>query len=110
MPWHCVHRVSDGEAVSLTTVLPGVLPVGLASVVVADPDGSWTWDRTTKATVPTVPAVLVDRILDLVGDASLAAMWTRLTAAQQTALRDRLALLLGSRRFRPSSEPINLDV
>lgn len=71
-------------------------------------DSSVMWDEVSRAFIPRPPKVLVDRIADLEGDSVLSAVWTRLTTAQRTALRNRLGALLGSQRLRGSGEPVNL--
>jgi hypothetical protein len=66
------------------------------------------WDETTTSFVDRPAKVLIDRLQDLTDDPALAAVWTRLTVAQRTVLRNRLVALLGSQRIRGSSEPVNL--
>lgn len=69
-----------------------------------------TWDRPTKTWTTLVTPQVVDRVLtDLANDATLVDAWQRLTVAQRTAFRTRLAQLLGRRRYRYVNQPIDLE-
>lgn len=107
--WHYLYNPQTGRLVSevesdTAPVVNGLSVVSRASRA-ADTE---MWDEASRTFTPRPAKVLVDRITDLNNDPALSAVWTRLTAAQATALRNRLIALLGYRRFRGSGEPVNL--
>lgn len=109
MPWLALHRQDDGRLLSIGTVPPVDAPDGTTVVEVAEPpSGTVMWDEATRAMVPRPQSVIVDRLQDLIDDPELVAVWQRLTAAQRTALRNRLVRLLGPMRFRDAGEVIDL--
>jgi hypothetical protein len=109
LPWHAVIDDATGRLVSLGQVVADPLPAGLvAQDLPGRPADSQMWDEATRSFVPRPPKVLVDRIQDLADDPALVAVWTRLTAVQRTALRNRLVQLLGPHRFRSQSTPVDL--
>lgn len=109
MAWFVVHRTETGQIVSSGDVVASPLPEGLTSVDVgARPADSKMWDPASRAFVDRPAKVLVDRIQELRDDPALSAVWTRLTANQQTALRNRLIAMLGPNRYRNQSERTDL--
>lgn len=110
MAWHYLYETATGRLVSEAEAdAAPVVPAGLS--VLSRPDrvsASEMWDAATLGFVARPVKVIVDRLDDLANDAELSAVWTRLTAAQRTALRNRLIRLLGYRRFRGSGEPVDL--
>lgn len=106
--WFYVYEDATGRLLSETDqeVIPGSGRSVVSRAVRAD--ASVMWDEVSRAFVARPPKVLADRLQDLVDDPVLAAVWTRLTVAQRTTLRNRLVALLGSQRMRGSGEPVNL--
>ena len=68
------------------------------------------WDAQASGfAAPIVPTV-IDRVLDdLASDPALVAVWQSLDTAQRTALRTRLAALLGRRRWRYATDPVDVE-
>lgn len=110
MAWHYLYETASGRLVSEAEAdAAPVVPAGLS--VLSRPSraaDAEMWDPGTFAFVARPAKVLVDRLDDLASDAELAAVWTRLTVTQRTALRNRLVRLLGYRRYRGSGEPVDL--
>lgn len=110
MPWSAVYRTTDGRLESLTTTVPTGLSAPLAAKqLAAGPDPSLLWDETVADWKPRPAEVLADRLQDLADDPVLSTVWSRLTVAQRQTLRDRLAALLGPRRWRRPAEPVDLE-
>lgn len=106
--WFYVVEDATGRLLSETDqeVIPGSGRSVVSRAVRAD--ASVMWDEVSRAFVARPAKVLVDRLTDLDNDSALSAVWTRLTTAQRTALRNRLIALLGSQRMRGPGEPVNL--
>lgn len=108
--WHYLYETATGRLLSEAEA--DVAPTTVAGVTVlsraARAADTEMWDPATFAFVARPAKVLVDRLDDLNNDPDLAAVWTRLTVAQRTALRNRLVRLLGYRRYRGSGEPVDL--
>lgn len=105
--WFYLYETATGRLLSEASESP---TPGAGQAVVSRPDradSSVMWDAATASFVARPAKVLVDRVQDLADDPVLSAVWTRLTAAQRTALRNRLAALLGSQRMRGSGEQVN---
>ena len=109
MAWQAVYRSSDGVLVSVGDVVADPLPAGLATLNMAGPPADTVmWDAATRAFIPRPAKTTVDRVQEIRDDPTLGAVWSRLTASQQTALRNRLVSLLGPYRYRASSGSVNL--
>jgi len=70
------------------------------------PSGT-TWDEATRTFLPEPAPVVVDRLNDLVAHADFAEfrqVWDTLSTAQHAAVRRMMIKLLGSFRFRVSTE------
>lgn len=105
--WYYLYDLATGRLLSEASDPPQPA-VGQAVVSRATrADSSVMWDAVTAAFVARPPKVILDRIDDLNNDPNLSAVWTRLTVAQRTVLRNRLIALLGYRRFRGSGEPVD---
>ena len=109
MPWTAIFDSATGRLLSVGDIL-GDIPAGAATLVLAgEPDlRTQVWDEASRSFISRPAKVLVDRIQELRDDPVLSAVWTRLTANQQTALRNRLVAFVGGMRFRSPSEPTNL--
>lgn len=109
MAWHYLYETATGRLVSEAEAdVAPVVPTGLS--VLSRPDRVSTsemWDQVAAVFVPRPAKVIVDRLTDLDNDPDLSAVWTRLTAAQRTALRNRLIRLLGGQRMRGAGEPVD---
>lgn len=63
MAWNVIIRQTDGVLVSLTTVVPQILPPGLEAVVLSR-DINWSierWDAATRTIVAKPPPPFPDR-------------------------------------------------
>lgn len=110
MPWYAVVEKATGRLESVGTVVASPLPSSLEALQLAgEPDASQVWDQASRSFKPRPAVVMVDRLTDLDADPALSTVWSRLTVAQKAALRDRLGLLLGPRRYRQQSEGVNLE-
>jgi hypothetical protein len=110
MPWFAVYESGTGRLVSVAQTVADPLPAGLAAAELGQrPADSQMWDTTTRTFVARPAKVIVDRLQDLADDPELSAVWTRLTATQRTALRNRLIRLLGQYRFRSQATGVDLD-
>lgn len=108
--WYAHYDTTTGELLSVGTVVPDPLPGGTDVVVLSDPPSSLViWDTTLRNFVLRDPPLLVDRVLDLVGDASLAGVWAALDTTQQDALKSRIGQLLGPYRMRFDFQPVDLE-
>jgi hypothetical protein len=106
--WFYIYDIATGRLLSETDTAPQ-LAGGRAAVERASrAESTVMWDETTTSFVDRPAKVLIDRLQDLTDDPALAAVWTRLTVAQRTVLRNRLVALLGSQRMRGSEAPVNL--
>lgn len=113
MPWYALIQDSDGALLSLSTLLVSPSPSGTTLIELAiDPtDPAWMYDQATRGFVARPAKVLIDRLDDLVTNANYAdflTVWNNLSAQRKTLLRNMLIRLLGSQRFRPTSEPVEL--
>ena len=113
--WYALYDVTTGELLSVGTVLPippDTIPAGTALLALTgQPDFTLIlWDTTTRTFVPRPPPPLVDRAYDdLPVDASLAGVWAALDPTNTEALLSRIALLLGSWRYRLDFQNVDLD-
>lgn len=109
MPWFLVYETATGRLVSQGTVLADPLPRGLTSVDVGTkPDDSLMWDASARVFVSRPAKILVDRVDDIVNDPTITPALGRLNAQQLQAVRDVLARVLGTRRFRPQAGRVEL--
>jgi len=107
-----VYDTTTGELLSTGSVDPRPLPggQGLKEYINGQPDLSiYDWDTTARDFVLRAGSDLIDRVADLVADASLASAWAALSGAQSTAMQNRIGQMLGSKRYRHAVEPIDLD-
>jgi hypothetical protein len=111
MAWYAVYEEATGRLRSLGQVVADPLPAGLVAASLDSlPDlKNRVWDDVARGFVNRPPEVLVDRLQDLVDDPLLGAVWSRLTVAQRQALRERLVRLLGPRRWRIPTEPVDIE-
>lgn len=110
--WYAVYDTTTGELLSTGSVDPRPLPggQGLKEYINGQPDLSiYDWDTTARDFVLRAGSDLIDRVADLVADASLASAWAALSGAQSTAMQNRIGQMLGSKRYRHAVEPIDLD-
>lgn len=120
MSWYFFINKQSGDLVSEGAVVPAGIDTNVYEVrdVVARPD--WTtkvWNPTTKALTDRPIPLLIDRLDDIearfLADADFAAVWATLNAARKTQLRTGimrvLGQLVGAKRFRQESEPVELD-
>jgi hypothetical protein len=110
--WYAVFDTTTGALISITDDISGGLPGGVDYIVVAD----WpmyapfiVWDPTLRLFVPIPVIVMIDRVTDLVGDASCAAAWAALSADQSQALQTRIRQMLGPFRWRLDYQDIDLS-
>lgn len=109
MAWSYVYEAATGRLVSETSLPLGDLDARYAVLELpARARDDQMWDLASRGFVPRPAKVLMDRIADLEVDGSLAAVWTRLTVQQRTALKNRLAAVLGTQRFRHPNEPVEI--
>lgn len=110
MPWWSLYEAATGALRSHTSVLPETVPEGLAVLEHTDrQDQDKVWDAASRSWVPRAPEPVFDRLADLVAHPYASEIWSRLTAAQRTKLRQLLVWLLGSRRYRGQREEIPID-
>lgn len=109
MAWFAVVKRSDGQLVSVGTVIASPLPAELEAITLPGRIDSATqrWDAATR-TVVAKPAKLpdVDRVNDFFVRATF--LDARLTTAQRTQFRTILGTFLGTRRFRDAAETVDL--
>lgn len=109
MAWTAIFDQASGRLISVGDVV-GSLPSGVSTLTLAGPPDLATqmWDETSRSFVSRPAKVFVDRIQDLADDPVLSTVWSRLTAAQRTTLRNRLVTLLGKYRFHSTSSSTDL--
>lgn len=110
--WYALFDVTTGELLSLGTEVPNISPGVTDYVVIGDWDyysNIIVWDTTLRLFVPKIPVVMIDRVTDVVNDPALASAWAALSTDQSIAMQTRLALLLGSWRWRFDFQDIDLD-
>ncbi len=102
--WHAVYRVSDGQLLSIATVVDRLRP-GVASTPIDGPPGREVWNTSTLQFDPLPPPLPdIDRV-----DEIITAMTRSGGRFSEDEVRREVALLLGSFRFRdPSFEGRNL--
>lgn len=126
MIWHILVN-ADGDPASISSQPITDYPQGWSVVQIDSPGqpnvGEWfdpvsggtvmvgkSWDRAARAWTTMITPQVVDRVTDdLAADQDLVDVWQRLTVAQRTALRTRLARLLGRRRYRYLTESTDLE-
>jgi hypothetical protein len=106
--WYAVYDNTTGDLISTGSDVPGP---GLyyKAYLGGQPDLSvYEWDTTVRDFVLREGVQLIDRVTDLVADASLASVWATLDSTQDTALQDRIGQLLGPYRYRYSFQNVDL--
>lgn len=107
--WYGLYDTTTGELLSLGPDIPSP-PAGTAYVVLGQqPDARVVWSTTLRNFVLVVPVVMVDRVLDLVADASLTSAWAAMSADQRIAMRVRIGVMLGPFRWRFDFQDIDLQ-
>jgi hypothetical protein len=107
MAWFAVHRISDGELVSVGSVVApdDVLAMkGLTKSEVGEAQPDQRTHRWDKATRQFVARVVRDRLQDLQAKPGFDAFWSSLNATQKTQLVAGLKWLLGPLRYRQEDE------
>jgi hypothetical protein len=110
--WYAVYDTTTGELLSTGTVLPTPIPSGQAykEYLAGQPDLSvYEWDTTARDFVLRAGADLVDRVADLVADATLTSAWASLSGADSTAMQNRVGQMLGPYRYRYSYQEVDLS-
>ncbi len=101
-----IYRESDGELVSLATVVADPLPAGLAKKVVAEYGSDVQWDPTLLDWEPRPPPPPdVDRVEEF-----LTRVGVSFKGSADTKVRDQLVALLGDSRFRDPSDSYEVKV
>jgi hypothetical protein len=110
--WYAVFDTATGNLLSITDDISGGLPGGMDYIVVAD----WPmyapfilWDATLRLFVPIPVIVMIDRVTDLMSDASCIASWAAMSADQSQALQTRIRQMLGPYRWRLDYQDIDLS-
>jgi hypothetical protein len=107
--WYATYDTSTGELLSLGPELP-VLPAGADYTVLGRaPDSSVVWSTTLRTFVSVIPIVMVDRVMDLVADATLTTAWAAMSVDQRTAMRVRIGMMLGPFRWRYDFQDVDLQ-
>lgn len=86
MAWYALVRDSDGELVSIGTVLANPLPAGIVALALpGEPSYSTTiWDAGTRTFITRpLPPPMSDRADDVIADSDLAVLLTNDTRRQQ---------------------------
>jgi hypothetical protein len=110
--WYAVYDTTTGELLSTGSVDPTPLAAGqaLKEYINGQPDLSrYVWDTTARDFVLKPDLGLIDRVADLLADGTLTSAWAALSGTQSQAMQDRVGQMLGSRRYRLPTEPIDLD-
>lgn len=111
--WYSLYLLSTGELTSLSTTL--ALPVDAAFGYATDlgtqspVDRGKVWDPTVPGWVFPAGNILVDRVSDVVADASCAAAWATLSPTNSAAIQARIGQLLGPYRYRYDFQPVDLE-
>lgn len=101
-----IYRESDGELVSLATVVADPLPAGLAKKVVAAYPHDSQWNTTVLDWEPRPPPPPdVDRVEEFLTRVGVA-----FKGAADTKVRGELVALLGDSRFRDPSDSYEVKV
>lgn len=110
MPWYALHS-SSGRLESQGTAKPDTVPPGLTvKEFAAAPDlDAQLWDEATKTYAARLARAKADRVADFRNDPSLSTAWGRLTAAQQTAVQNYIATMLGPYRYREFGEEVAIQ-
>lgn len=109
---YAVYLVSDGTLLSLGPGDPNPLDPSMAYKMYygAEVDGSrYIWDPTVIDFVLREGIPTLDRVADIVADASCSAAWATLSSPNSLAIQNRIGQLLGPYRYRYSWEPIDLE-
>ncbi len=102
--WFAVYRESDGELVSIGTVVADPLRAGLAKKLLTGEPRRLRWNASSlEFETPPPPPAQIDRVDEFMADLSF-----NMNQARRAELRDALIALLGSRRFRDTTERPNL--
>lgn len=103
--WFAVHRIDDGELISVGTLIASPLRSGLAAINLGTRPPAGLWNTTTLQFDPKPPPLPdVDRI-----DEFMTRMARVLVGADEVAVRAELVNLLADNRFRDDSDPYEIE-
>jgi hypothetical protein len=111
-PYYAVFDTTTGELLSFG---PGDVPIpGVGQdVYVINDFGMYqdflVWDQVSRTFILKDLPVMIDRVSDLVNDASCLAAWAALSADQSQALQTRIRQMLGPFRWRLDYQDIDLS-
>ncbi len=98
--WYAIYRISDGELISLGTVVADRLPAGLAKKPIPGPPSLQRWNTSTlEFEAKPLPPPDVDRV-----DEFIARLPRALRTQDETRVRAALVSLLGDQRYRDPSD------
>lgn len=109
--WYALYDTTTGQLLSTGQGDPGSIPAGTAFITLlgAPPDESvFEWSTTAHAYVRRVAPVTVDRVDDLLNDATLTSAWAALSGPQSTAMQARIGQMLGPYRYRLDFQDVDL--
>lgn len=107
--WYAVYDTTTGELLSVSPEFPVLAPGNDYAVIGRAPDASVVWSTSLRTFVSAIPIIMVDRVLDLVADATLTSAWAAMSADQRTAMRVRIGVMLGPFRWRFDFQDIDLQ-
>jgi hypothetical protein len=107
--WYAVYDTTTGALLSVGPELPTVSAGNDYAVIGRAPDATVVWSTTLRTFISAIPIVMIDRVLDLVADASLTSAWAAMSTDQRTAMRVRIGVMLGPFRWRFDFQDIDLQ-
>ena len=109
--YYAVYYLSDGSLFSVGPELASPLDpaFGYKEYIGTQPDMTEVvWDPNALDFVNLASIITVDRVQDLVNDATIAAVWADLTAPNSALLQSRLATFMGPYRYRAAGDSVDL--